>query len=379
VNQADVMAPGINILSTVPERGTLFAEHFTSLENWTTGGSGNHWGLGTTTDDRQVLTMGANGANYGNDVDNWVTTADPLNFSGRAGIKMDFQITGTCADDGDHLSVEASTDQINWVSLHVGIEDNGPTKTIGGSFPAWQRATVDLKIFDDNLAVYLRFRFTSDASGTAAGYSIAELSITCAATTDKSDTYQYYNGTSMSAAYASGVAALVLSRKPALTTIEVKLVIETSVDQKPQLAGYVASAGRINAYNALDSVANVELQTQTLTSDRISLDWASRQEDASGFEIWRRVGHNGNFVTIAITGPDDGTYTDSGLSANTTYIYRILSLKGVTRTGYSNEASATTFHPPDESVSDSGANGGGGCFIGALTSAMVIDKSGQNK
>ena len=64
--------------------------------------------------------------------------------------------------------------------------------------------------------------------------------------------------------------------------------------------------------------------------------------------------------------PDEVEYTDSGLSADTTYVYRILSLSGATRTGYSNEAYATTFSTADRNASDSGEGGGGGCFIAAL-------------
>lgn len=364
--RVDVTAPGSDILSTAPDRHPLFADNFTDTGNWTFGGTGNQWGLERASDGRQVMTESADGADYGNNVDTWAVTAEPLNLSGRTGVRMDFQITGISADDGDRLSVEVSSDQSNWAPLRVGLEDDGTTEAISGSLPAWQWATVDLGAFDDTAAVYLRFRFVSDANGTSDGYSIACLTITGTCTTDTSDTYQYYQGTSMSAAYASGVAALVLARKPTLTPVEVKLIIETSVDRKPQLAGYVATAGRINAYNALESVANVVLQTQTLASDRIGLDWSSQEATASGFEIWRRAGKDGDFVTIAVAGPDDGEYTDSGLSADTTYVYRILTLKGRTRTGYSNEASATTFSTTDSNVSDSGGGGGGGCFISTL-------------
>ena len=369
-NHADVAAPGIGILSTVPDRRALFAGDFATTGNWAFGGMGNRWGMEWSPDGRQVLTVSVNSTGYENNADNWAVITEPLNLVGRTGVRMDFRVCGISADAGDRLSVEASTDQTQWRRLRIGLEGDETTETITGSLPVWQSATVDLGLFDDDPTVFLRFRFVSDATGNANGYSIMDLTFTCTGGTSGAGNYQYFQGTSMSAAYASGVAALVLARKPSLTPVEVKMIMETSVDRNPQLSGYVATAGRINAYKALESVADVALQTQTLASDRISLDWTSREVMASGFEIWRRDGDRGDFVTIAIAGPDEVEYTDSGLSADTTYVYRILSLNGTARTGYSNEATATTFDTTD--TEGAGSSGGGGCFITVLNSSDVL-------
>ena len=201
-NRADVAAPGTDILSTVPDRQTFLADDFADTDNWAFGGPDNRWGVEKISDGRQVLSESPGYSDYSDNVDTWAVTAVPLNLTGRTGVRMDFQITGIGADDGDHLSVEASTDQTDWTRLRVGLEDGGTAETISGSLPAWQWAAVDLGDFDGSAEVYLRFHFVSDADGTADGYSIADLTITCAGTTDESDTYQYFQGTSMSAAYA---------------------------------------------------------------------------------------------------------------------------------------------------------------------------------
>ena len=137
---------------------------------------------------------------------------------------------------------------------------SGPTAaTVTGTIGSSQLAVIDLKAYDGKSSVYMRFRFVSDDSGAADGYLIDHLTVTCADTTHGSDAYQYYNGTSMSAASASGAAALVMARKPTLTPTEVRLVIESTVDRKAALTGYVATGGRINLYSALVSMAAVIL------------------------------------------------------------------------------------------------------------------------
>jgi thermitase len=63
--------------------------------------------------------------------------------------------------------------------------------------------------------------------------------------------YGYMSGTSQATAFVSGMAALLLSKNPKLTPVELKALISQSVDKLPQLAGKVATNGRVNAYSAL--------------------------------------------------------------------------------------------------------------------------------
>jgi thermitase len=63
--------------------------------------------------------------------------------------------------------------------------------------------------------------------------------------------YGYMSGTSQATAFVSGMAALLLSKDPTLTPVELKKLILQSVDRLPTLEGKVATAGKVNAYHAL--------------------------------------------------------------------------------------------------------------------------------
>ena len=59
------------------------------------------------------------------------------------------------------------------------------------------------------------------------------------------------SGTSFAAPYVSGVAALLKSKYPWLTTVELKEIILNSVDKVEALKGKCVSGGRLNAYKAI--------------------------------------------------------------------------------------------------------------------------------
>lgn len=360
-SQVDVAAPGTNVYSTVPDRQVLSSENFEDLGAWTFGGVGSAWGQesipGVT-----VLTESPN-ANYTNGMNAWARM-EPLDLTGRAGARLDFTIAGITSGSGDRLYVEVSTDDSTWEPLWIGLDD-GPVAAVTGSIGSSQLAVVDLKAYDGVGSVYIRFRFVSDDSGTADGYLIDNLAVTCADTTHGADAYQYYSGTSMSAAYASGAAALIMAQKPTLTPTEVRLAIESTVDRKAALTGYVATGGRINLYNALVSMAAVLLDSRP-AANRIDLDWTASEPVDTGFEIQRRPNSGSEYETIAIVGADETAFSDNGLADGATYVYRLLTLSGGERTGYSNETAATTPRTVSSTAgSGSGDGGGGGCFIAA--------------
>lgn len=72
--------------------------------------------------------------------------------------------------------------------------------------------------------------------------------------TGLSNDYVYMSGTSMSAPFVSGVAALVLSAKSTLTIQELKDQILNNVDIISGLSGKCVTGGRLNAYKALNNL-----------------------------------------------------------------------------------------------------------------------------
>lgn len=84
------------------------------------------------------------------------------------------------------------------------------------------------------------------------------------------------------------------------------------------------------------------------SSSQIDIDWNDNANDEDDFVIERSSG--GGFSQIAVVGANSTSYTDNGLSASTTYTYRVAARNSAGTSSWSNQASATT---------DPG--GGGGC------------------
>jgi len=73
--------------------------------------------------------------------------------------------------------------------------------------------------------------------------------------------YRFGSGTSMAAAYVSGIAALVKSKNSSWSNINVKTAIISSVDVKPSLSGKVLTKGRVNAARALQATISTSSNT----------------------------------------------------------------------------------------------------------------------
>lgn len=75
---------------------------------------------------------------------------------------------------------------------------------------------------------------------------------------------------------------------------------------------------------------------------QLHLSWIDDSSDEDGFEIERKIGEDGTFVQIAIQGANLNLYTDDNLTPGTTYCYQVRAFNTVGKSGYSNEACATT-------------------------------------
>ena len=100
-------------------------------------------------------------------------------------------------------------------------------------------------------------------------------------------------------------------------------------------AGGVASAAGLLAPTSLTATA--------VSSSQIDLSWSDPNTNETGFTIERSVLAGSGFVAVGSAGKNARSYADSGLSAATTYYYRVNATgrKGLV-SPYSNVAGATT-------------------------------------
>jgi hypothetical protein len=89
-------------------------------------------------------------------------------------------------------------------------------------------------------------------------------------------------------------------------------------------------------------VAPSGLLASAASSSAINLTWIDSSNNEDGFRLERKTGPSGAYALITTLPAGQVSYTDSGLSASTTYFYRIKAYNGAGESGYSNEASATT-------------------------------------
>ena len=175
---------------------------------------------------------------------------------------------------------------------------------------------------------------------------------------DYHDAYELFDGTSMSAAVVSGVAALVASYYENFSAQLLKSVILHSVDVRQSLQGKILSGGRLNAYKAVTSLLSPsELTGTTLTGGRVLLTWADTSNAEEGFAIERQRSGD-QFREIALVFLGVTTYTDSGLQTGT-FTYRVRGFIDQAYSAYSTEVSVTV-----QNGAKSDGGGGGGCSVG---------------
>ena len=116
---------------------------------------------------------------------------------------------------------------------------------------------------------------------------------------------------------------------------------------------------RLRSYNATgNSTYSNEISATTTTtvpaapsglsatasgSSIINLVWTDNSSNETGFKLERKTGSGGTYTEIASAiAANTTTYSNTGLTASTTYFYRIRSFNAAGNSSYSTETSATT-------------------------------------
>ncbi|HVG19669.1 MAG TPA: S8 family peptidase, partial [Blastocatellia bacterium] len=135
---------------------------------------------------------------------------------------------------------------------------------------------------------------------TAPGVSVLTTSArgNCPLCTDSDDPNEWYvrgDGTSLSAAYVSGVAALLKSTYPNDNAIMMKQRLMKGVEVRSNLRDYVSTGGRLSAVGALTAQVQVNITPPVLT--RIKYKAGSEKLSVFGTDIQR-----GARVIVGTTG-----------------------------------------------------------------------------
>ena len=94
---------------------------------------------------------------------------------------------------------------------------------------------------------------------------------------------------------------------------------------------------------AMPPAAPTNLAATAASSSQINLTWTDSDSTEAGFKIERCTGAGcSDFGQIATVAANVTSYANTGLSATTSYSYRVRAYNGAGDSDYSNAASATT-------------------------------------
>jgi fibronectin type 3 domain-containing protein len=88
-------------------------------------------------------------------------------------------------------------------------------------------------------------------------------------------------------------------------------------------------------------VAPGGLLLNVVAYNQINVTWTDNSDNESGFSLFRKSGA-GDFVRIASFSANTTSFTDTGLTQNTTYTYRVRAFNEGGTSGWSNEATDST-------------------------------------
>ena len=88
--------------------------------------------------------------------------------------------------------------------------------------------------------------------------------------------------------------------------------------------------------------APTALAATATSSSQINLTWADNSNNETGFKLERKTGSGGTYAQIATPAANATSYSDSGLSAATQYVYRVRANNAAGDSAFSAEANATT-------------------------------------
>jgi subtilisin family serine protease len=220
---------------------------------------------------------------------------------------------------------------------------------------------------NDNLADWSNFGPNSVDVAAPGVYILSDLSsaqgvVPC--TGEVHPGLDFCDGTSFSVAFVTGLAGLLNTAYPDFSADQIRSTILRYVDVLPSLENRVSTGGRINAFKAVSSLmppTDVTAEAESATS--VTVAWTDNATGEDGYTLERSTG-GGPFTWIASLGADSTSYTDTTVSGDTTYTYRVTAFNTIPATTASVESAAVTISAGTSASSTGDEGGGGGCAVG---------------
>ncbi|MBV9962912.1 MAG: fibronectin type III domain-containing protein, partial [Parafilimonas sp.] len=100
----------------------------------------------------------------------------------------------------------------------------------------------------------------------------------------------------------------------------------------------------IQSYSStISTLSPTDLRVTDTKRTSVTLQWQDRAYNETGYEVWRATTSNNQYTLLKSLGANVTSYTDAGLTANTTYYYMVRAVNGSTYSTYSNAVAATTY------------------------------------
>ena len=109
---------------------------------------------------------------------------------------------------------------------------------------------------------------------------------------------------------------------------------------------------------SVSAIAPSNLTAAVASLSQINLVWQDNSNNETEFRIERKIGPGGTFAQIAGVGANTTGYPNTGLTPNTTYVYRVRACNTGGCSDYSNEATAATPSLATLTVTVRGSGGG---------------------
>ena len=181
---------------------------------------------------------------------------------------------------------------------------------------------------------------------TATAVSSSQINLTW---TDSDDTEQGFKIERCTGAGCSDFAQIATVGANVTSYSNTGLTASTSYSYRVRAYNAAGDSGYSNTATAVTQAAPAlpaapsNLAATAVSKSQINLTWTDNATNETGFHIERCKGSTcTNFAQIATVGANVTSYSNTGLTANTTYRYRVCAYNASGKSGYSNIATATT-------------------------------------